>query len=122
MDDIAVKHIRRAVKTSRIFCCLPFEWHSERGQITFDPSLKKRVLFLIQMGLFWSYLIYLSIRALYVTYYNSEGTSRSKKTEAQYVAVGYLIVLPFQLCSLMFYGQHHILINRYLLFQRSLNT
>ena len=74
------------------------------------------------MCLFWSYLFYLDVRTLCFTYSDGPDISMSKKTEAQYVAVGYLVVLPFQLCSLMSYGQHHILINRYLLFQRSLKT
>ena len=121
MDDIAVKYyIRRAVKASRIFRCLPFKWHSKTGQMTFDPSLKNRILFLLHICLFWSYLCYLGVRALCFTYSNSPDIKTSKKTEAQYVAVGYLVVLLFQLCSLMSYGQHHILINRYLLFQQRL--
>ena len=115
MDDLTVKYIRTAIKTSRVFHCLPFELHSETGQIAFDPSLKKKLPFLLQMVLFWSYLICLSTLALYVIYYDVERVSTSRKTEIQYVAVGYLIVLPFQLCSLVYYGRHHALINRYLL-------
>ena len=120
MNDSTVAHLRRATKVSRTLGYLPYKWCAATKSVIFDSSPRARALFFLQLCLYWSYLFYLNLRALYVTYVESEGTTASTRTEMQYIAVGYFAAVPFQLCSLYFYGQHHFVINKYFEFRREL--
>lgn len=119
-DDI--RHIRRATKISSALGYLPYKWCDRAGRVIFDNRPQKRFWVFFQMSLYWSYLAYLAGRCLYVTYYNTGAMTSSSRTELQYVFVGHCSVLPIHVCSLYFYGHHHVVIRKYLMFRRELET
>ena len=122
MDNATQKYIRQGVKLSCALGYLPYGWCESTGTVTFDSSPRKRFYFLLQFLLFCGYLLYLNVRALYYSYADSEGITTSHRAEMQYVAAGYWTAVPFQLCSLIYYGRHHVFVNRYLNFQKELQA
>ena len=122
MVPIAVKHIRRAAKLSAVLGYIPYGWSEKTGTITFIGNSWNRMYFLLQVLMYWAYVLYLALRAVYYTYYNRQGITVSGRTELQYIAMGHTNALPFQLCSLFFYGHLHIVMNRYLAFKKFFQT
>ena len=120
MDDNTPKYIRLGVKVSAFLGYFPYGWSEATGMLTFSNGPWRRLYFYAQICLYWSYLTVMSMRALYVTYVNSEGKTISSRTNLQYVVVGHLGPVPFQLRILYFYDSHHVVMNRYLLFRKQL--
>ena len=120
MDDITVKYLRFTVKTNRALGYLPYGWRRDTQTVTFDSSPWKRTWFLAHSLLIWPYIIHIDIRAIYVSFINSDGTANSSRTNIQFVAVGTWVIAPFQFCSLFYYGRHHVVINRYLKLRKEL--
>ena len=111
MEPIAVKHIRKAAKLNAFLGYLPYGWSNKSGTITFRENPWQRIYFLLQLLMYWAYVLYLAIRAVYYSYYNPQGITASSRTELQYMAMGHMNAVPFQLCSLFFYGRHHTLLS-----------
>ena len=122
MGNLMKRHIRRGAKINSAFGYLPYGWSEENEVVTFDRSVKKRRIYLFQVFLYWTYVAFLSFRALYVTYIDSSGMSNSGRTYLQFSAVAHFGIVPFQICTLTFYGRLHVIINRYLAFQTELRA
>ena len=124
MDDIAVRHIRRAVKLNSLFRYHPYAWsESCGGRVTYgSKNVYKRIFFCFHVGLYWSNEAVLLFRALYVTFFHQEDTSISTRIDIQYVAVGFFAPMTFYFCSLSFCSQLHVMLNRYLSFWQELQV
>ena len=124
MDDTTLRHIRRAVKLNSFLGYHPYTWSNHLGgRVTFDrKNRRKRLFFYFQLGLYWLNQLLLTIWALYVTFFHSEGTSVSTRIDNQYVAVGYFGSVTFQLCSFIFCSRLHVMLNHYLSFRAKLQV
>ena len=122
MDRSTVKYLRVIVKTAIALGYLPHGWCDRTQSITFTSHRNRRITFILQILLFWCYLVMLGMRILYVSYDNREGITTSDKTNLQFALVAHMVALPFQLCSIFFYGHLHVLINRYLRFGEELRV
>ena len=99
---------------------LPYKWSQRTGTVEFDRSSRRKVVFGLQVLLYWTYLLYLAVRAFYITYLKNHRVTASERIELQYMVVGHFGPVPFQVCSLCLYGRHHFVINQFLWFHRAL--
>ena len=109
MDDSTVRYIRVGVKATALLGYLPYEWCEKTRTLTFDKSFWKRLYVFFYVLRTWSYLLSTGLRAFYVTYVASSGTTISRRTNIQFVAVGNWAIMPFQLCSLVHYSRLHVM-------------
>ena len=122
MKPVTPRHIQRAAWVNSVLGYLPYKWCPETETVIFDSSWKRRFLYFGQVLLYWSYIAFLYGRVIYVNFVNGDGIPRSSKITMQYSAVSHCVSIPFQLSSILFYGRHHIVINRYLRFQKTLQS
>ena len=122
MEEPVVKHIRRAARINAIFGYLPYDWSKATGTVKFDSSPKKRIRFWFQIVLYWCYVVFLFARAIYVTFVNQKSMTTSKRIVLQYLTVSHCSPVPFQLCSLIMCGRHHVVVNRYLRFHHDVKS
>ena len=123
MEGKTARHIRHAAKFNNAFGYLPHGYSEKSSAVTFDSSPKPRGLFLLQLFMYWSFVAYLSLRAIHFTDANTDGITISVRTHLQWTTTAaHYTVIPIQICALVFYGHQHGIINHYLKFQADLQV
>ena len=120
MDQSAIKCIKRGLRINTFLGHLPYGWSNKDNTVTFTNNAWKRAYFYFQVLLYWSFVALMTIRSLYVSFAGDDGMTTSSRTNLQFTAVGHMTIVPWQLCTVLLYGRHHTVINRYLLFRKEL--
>ena len=119
MDNTALRHVRRATKLNGFFGYDPYGWSQKsRGRVTFTVKISTNAYSSISKSA-CTYEAFLTIRALYVTFMLPGHMSVSTRVDLQFFPAGNS-PLPFQLCSVVQCDQFHVMLNRYLSFQKEL--
>ena len=121
MDNVTVKCIRRGLRINAFLGHLPYGWCDKSDTVTHTNHVWKRVYFYFQVLLYWSFVALMTVRSLYFTFFNADGMTLSSRTNLQFTAVGHMTIVPWQLCTVLLYGRHHVVINRYLMFRKDLS-